>query len=134
MSKPREKYSDKTFSFDPLKGKDDYLTWSIQMEDMFNQIELWKYVDGTEARPTTTGSTQTTWDTEDCIALGIIRCRVTSQPIIHIARCNRSKDAYDTLQQHYSSIGVGSMTLHQTNFTSPCMKVNEDMKKRVQNL
>jgi hypothetical protein len=38
--------ADKNYSIAKLQGQDDYQVWCIQMEDMFQDVEVWNIVNG----------------------------------------------------------------------------------------
>jgi hypothetical protein len=53
--------ADKNYSITKLQGQDDYQVWRIQMQDMFQDVEVWDIVNGTTPRPTVTAD-MAAWD------------------------------------------------------------------------
>ncbi|CUA67971.1 type VI secretion system protein ImpL [Rhizoctonia solani] len=139
--------SDHYYKFPSLKGRENFHTWKIQMRDMFEEFELWPIVDGTTTRPATGASTpggahqmnatqlgtaQAEWDKKNRQALGIIRRRIESAPMTHVANATDAATAWSTLKRMYESIGTAAMTLLRNKFTSLRMNEGEDLEKHIQ--
>ncbi|KAG9088861.1 hypothetical protein FRC06_001823 [Ceratobasidium sp. 370] len=107
--------SDRNYSISKLEGHDNYC---IQMEDMFQDADVWDIVEGRSTRPTTTGDPQTTWDRKNMAALGALRCRIDTGPIIHVARATLVSDAWNILKTQYQALGITTMTMLRFKFTS----------------
>ncbi|KAG9111916.1 hypothetical protein FRC07_008000 [Ceratobasidium sp. 392] len=117
---------DNTFKITALKGRDNYAIWKIQMIDMFEETGLYAIVNGTTPRreigdtiprPNTPGGTaqtaQTvseddvkTWDKQNQQALGMIRRRIESSAMTHVARCTTASSAWTILERVYQTIDL----------------------------
>ena len=103
---------------EPLNGVEDWSIWSVQMEDLLWETSLWKYVNGSEKRPTVAdGETVTagkqaqldTWDQKDRSALGAIRMRVGKHAMKLIRNSRTSRDAWEKLRKNFETRGLGKI-------------------------
>ncbi|CCO33376.1 hypothetical protein BN14_07451 [Rhizoctonia solani AG-1 IB] len=124
--------ADKNYTIAKLQGQDDYQVWRIHMTDMFEDVEVWDIVSGTSTRDSANDTTA--WDKRNRAALGALRRRVDTGPMIHVARATSVKDAWDTLQNQYQSLGVAAMTMLRNKFTSLRMNEGDDLETYIKNL
>ncbi|CEL64015.1 hypothetical protein RSOLAG1IB_10998 [Rhizoctonia solani AG-1 IB] len=124
--------ADKNYAIAKLQGQDDYQVWRIHMTDMFEDVEVWDIVSGTSTRDSANDTTA--WDKRNRAALGALRRRVDTGPMIHVARATSVKDAWDTLQNQYQSLGVAAMTMLRNKFTSLRMNEGDDLETYIKNL
>ncbi|QRV96327.1 gag-polypeptide of LTR copia-type [Ceratobasidium sp. AG-Ba] len=143
--------SDNTFKIHSLKGRENYAIWKIQMVDMFEETGLYAIVNGTTPRrnagdsiprPNTPGGTPqaaltvsesdaNTWTKQNQQALGMIRRRVESSPMTHIARCTTANSAWTVLERVYQTIGSAAMTLLRNKFTALRMSEGDDLEEHI---
>jgi hypothetical protein len=94
---------DKNYSIAKLQGQEDYQVWCIQMEDMFQDVEVWDIVNGTAAQPSVTAN-MAAWDKKSKAALGVLRRHVDIGPMIHVARRTSVPEAWNILRNPYQSL------------------------------
>ncbi|QRW04445.1 Copia protein [Ceratobasidium sp. AG-Ba] len=134
MSTPTVIIADRNYSIAKLQGQDDYQVWRIQMEDMFQDVDVWDIVSGTSARPSTAGDPQTAWDKKNKAALGALRRRVDTGPMIHVARADSATNAWTVLKNQYQSLGIAAMTMLRNRFTSLRMNEGDDLESHIKEL
>ncbi|QRW09844.1 Copia protein [Ceratobasidium sp. AG-Ba] len=134
MSTPTVIIADRNYSIAKLQGQDDYQVWRIQMEDMFQDIDVWDIVSGTSTRPSTAGDPQTAWDKKNKAALGALRRRVDTGPMIHVARADSATNAWAVLKNQYQSLGIAAMTMLRNRFTSLRMNEGDDLESHIKEL
>jgi hypothetical protein len=125
--------ADKNYSIAKLQGQDDYQVWRIQMEDMFQDVEVWDIVNGTSPRLSVTAD-MAAWDKKSKAALGVLRRRVDIGPMIHIARCTTVPEAWNILRNQYQSLGIAAMTMLRNKFTSMRMAEGDDLESHIKDL
>ncbi|GJE99589.1 polyprotein [Phanerochaete sordida] len=91
---------------EPLKGSENYFSWCVQEEDILTEMDLLEYAKGETTIPTEPATAVTAWKKKDRKALSAIRLRCSSEVAVHIATCETSKDAWDTLKSLYAAQGV----------------------------
>lgn len=82
----------------------NYESWRMQMKSILVFNDLWGYVDGTIARPTS-GNEEAAWKTKDEKALALITLSISTNELGHIRRTTTSKSAWDELERVHSSQG-----------------------------
>ncbi|KAB5588692.1 hypothetical protein CTheo_7870 [Ceratobasidium theobromae] len=123
---------DKNFLITKLHGHEDYHIWSIQMQDMFQEVGVWGIVDGSELRPSTP-TNQATWDTKNTSALGAICQHVESTPMVHISHTTEASKAWAALKC-YQNLGVAATTLLNHCFTAICMNEGDDLESHIKDM
>ncbi|QRV95121.1 gag-polypeptide of LTR copia-type [Ceratobasidium sp. AG-Ba] len=141
--------SDSVYKFPALSGRENYALWRIQMQDMFEETELWPIINKSEPLPgptqgtSSTGTATTTqplqtdinnWNKRNRQALGMIRRRIESAPMTHIARCTNSFEAWDVLARLYQSIGSGAMILLRNRFSNLRMSEGDNLEDHIKKL
>ncbi|KAJ1299489.1 hypothetical protein OPQ81_003801 [Rhizoctonia solani] len=127
--------ADKNYSINKLQGQEDYQIWRIQVEDMFQDVEVWDIVNKTSTRPSNNDPTgQATWDKKNRAALGALRRRVDTGPMTHVARCMLVSEAWKILKNQYRSLGVATMTMLRNKFTSLRMSKGDDLESHIKEL
>ncbi|QRV97022.1 Copia protein [Ceratobasidium sp. AG-Ba] len=116
---------------------------------MFEETELWPIINKSEPLPgptqgtSSTGTATTTqpsqtdinnWNKRNCQALGMIRRRIESAPMTHIACCTNSFEAWDVLAQLYQSIGSGAMILLCNRFSNLHMSEGDNLEEHIKKL
>ncbi len=103
---------------EPLKSPEDWTIWSIQMEDLLWETNLWPYVSGTKKRPVfADGHTVTTgeqaqldeWDKKDRSALSGIRTRTGKGAMKIVMNCRTSRDAWEKLRKNFETHGLAKV-------------------------
>ena len=149
--------SDNSFKITALKGRENYPVWRIQMQDMYEETELWEYVNGDKAiEPTlraivaagattpggttsVTGSPAITqgdidqWRKKSKQALSLLRRRIEAAPMTHVARCTSGAQAWNALRRVYETIGAAAMTLLRNRFTGLRMAEGENLEEHIKN-
>ncbi|KAF8748400.1 hypothetical protein RHS01_10857 [Rhizoctonia solani] len=125
--------ADKNYSITKLQGQEDYQVWRIQMEDMFQDVDVMGIVSGDTLKPSDSNEA-TVWDKRNLAALGAICRRVNTGPMIHVARCSNASDAWKIFKNQYQSLGVAAMTMLRNRFTSLCMMEGNDLKAFIKEL
>ncbi|KAB5588715.1 hypothetical protein CTheo_7838 [Ceratobasidium theobromae] len=105
--------SDKNFSITKLHGHEDYHIWSIQMQDMFQEVGIWGIVDGSELRPSTP-TNQATWDMKNTSVLGAI--------------------CWHAALKHYRNLGITATTLPNRCFTTIHMNEGDDLESHIKDM
>ncbi|GAB1526233.1 hypothetical protein RhiTH_009400 [Rhizoctonia solani] len=95
--------ANKNYSISKLQGQEDYQVWKIQMEDMFQDIEVLEIVEGTTLRPSN-NQDAAFWDKQNKASLGALRRRVETGPMTHIACCTSIAKAWAILKNQYQSL------------------------------
>jgi hypothetical protein len=125
--------ADKNHSIAKLQGQDNYQVWHIQMEDMFQDVEVWDIVNSTTPWPSVTAD-MATWDKKSKATLGALCCRVDIGPMIHVAHCTSIPEAWNILRNQYQSLGVAAMTMLHNKFTSTHMAEGNDLESHIKDL
>jgi hypothetical protein len=154
---PMASISDNAFKISSLKGRENYPVWRIQMQDMYEELELWKYVNGEETiepvpraavtGATTPGGTVTTagvaaigqteidlWKKKTKQALSLLRRRIEAAPMTHVARCETAAQAWSAFRRVYETIGAAAMTLLRNRFTGIRMAEGENLEEHIKNI
>ncbi|KAJ1305550.1 hypothetical protein OPQ81_000554 [Rhizoctonia solani] len=127
--------ADKNYSINKLQGQEDYQIWRIQVEDMFQDVEVWDIVNETSTRPSNNNPTgQATWDKKNRAALGALRRHVDTGPMTHVACCTLVGEAWKILKNQYQSLGVATMTMLCNKFTSLRMSEGDDLESHIKEL
>ena len=95
------------YTFEPLKGPENYFSWQIQEQDVLTDLDLLEYPLGTKTWPTDP-TLAADWVKKDRKALSAIRLRCSSAVVPHIMGCATSKEAWDTLKNIFATQGVMS--------------------------
>lgn len=99
------------YRINSLKGVENYSSWSVQMTDILNDVDLLDYVDGTIQAPEVTRDDKASeaayakWRKRDRKALTQIRLRVSPEMIMHVEGATTSKDAWDALASTFKASG-----------------------------
>lgn len=147
------KISDNTYKISPLKGRDNFGIWKIQMIDMYRETKLYNIIAGTETLPvvhtaipgasTPKGTVQTaaidavtqdhvnSWNDRNQQALGLLRRRVETGPMIHVAMSTEAHLAWVALQRVYESVGPAAMTNLCGNFYNIRMAESDDLEEHI---
>ncbi|KAG8796396.1 hypothetical protein FRC12_024572 [Ceratobasidium sp. 428] len=80
------------------------------MEDMFQDVDVWSIIDGTNKRPTNTGDDQTAWGKKNKAALGALGRRINTGLMTHVSR------------------GIAAMTMLRNKFASLPMNKDGDLE------
>ena len=80
------------YSFEPLKGPENYFSWQIQEQDIFTDLNLLDYPLSTEMHPVVPADIPD-WDKKDRKALSTIWLRCSSAVVLYIMGCTTSKEA-----------------------------------------
>ncbi|KIP02497.1 hypothetical protein PHLGIDRAFT_292251 [Phlebiopsis gigantea 11061_1 CR5-6] len=100
----------------PLRGTDNYFSWSIHMEDLLFDFGLWGYVAGGIKAPVPKDEKDTDaqgelekWQKKDRSALAAIRYRVSDSILVTsgLRSAKTSKDAWDKVSLRYKKRGKG---------------------------
>nr|AAZ28937.1 polyprotein [Phanerochaete chrysosporium RP-78] len=93
-----------TVRIEPLKGSENYFSWSIQEKDILTELDLLEYATGETTCPE--GTAATAWKRKDRKAISAIRLRCSPAVAIHITSCETAKSAWDTLKNMYATQGT----------------------------
>ncbi|KAJ1309279.1 hypothetical protein OPQ81_004941 [Rhizoctonia solani] len=127
--------ADKNYSINKLQGQEDYQIWRIQVEDMFQDVEVWDIVNETSTQPSNNDPTgQATWDKKNRAALGALHHHVDTGPMTHIACCTLVSKAWKILKNQYQLLGVATMTMLHNKFMSLCMSEGDDLESHIKEL
>ncbi|KAJ1305541.1 hypothetical protein OPQ81_000546 [Rhizoctonia solani] len=127
--------ADKNYSINKLQGQEDYQIWHIQVEDMFQDMEVWDIVNKTSTQPSNNNPTgQATWDKKNRAALGALHHCVDTGPMTHIAHCMLVSKAWKILKNQYQSLSIATMTMLCNKFTSLHMSEGNDLKSHIKEL
>ncbi|KAJ1310589.1 hypothetical protein OPQ81_007318 [Rhizoctonia solani] len=127
--------ADKNYSITKLQGQDDYQLWRIQMEDMYQDVDVWDIVNRTATRPSNnTNEAQTIWDKKNKAALGALGRRVDIGPMTHVARATLISEAWSVLKNQYQSLRVAAMMMLRNKFTSLRMGEGDDLENHIKEL
>ncbi|KAJ7933173.1 hypothetical protein B0H13DRAFT_1564269, partial [Mycena leptocephala] len=86
-------------AIEPLTGVENYLTWSVQMEDILNDLNI-----DSNVKDGATG-TDATWKSADRQALTQIRLRVAPHLIVDVRNSKTTLEAWTILKNNYQSQG-----------------------------
>ena len=89
---------------EPLKGAENYISWSVQIQDVLVELGLLDYVNGTLPQPTAAAELAA-WKLKDRKALTAIRLRISSIMMSHVLSSTTSKEAWDALQNVFNTQG-----------------------------
>lgn len=129
--------SDGTISYriEPLKSPENYPTWSIQLQDILTEANLWPIVSGETPRPpaatdgTTTASDN--WNTKDKKALTAIRTRVSSAMITYVINATTSRQAWDSLKSVFDVQGPIAIIIERRRLFRYAIPEGSDMEEHL---
>ncbi|QRV75461.1 Copia-like polyprotein/retrotransposon [Ceratobasidium sp. AG-Ba] len=140
--------SDNTYKIPALKGRENYSVWKVQMRDMYEETGLWGYIDNTETQPVVSAGNSTStppvpavtqadvdgWLKKKRQALGLLRRRVESGPMVHVATATEPHIAWNTLARMYEQVGTSAMTLLRQKFYGNRMAESDDLEEHIKTM
>ncbi|QRV90663.1 gag-polypeptide of LTR copia-type [Ceratobasidium sp. AG-Ba] len=138
--------SDNAYKIPALKGRENYPVWKVQMRDMYEETGLWGFINNTEITPvisagSTTPSTPAVtqadidgWLKKKRQALGLLRRRIESGPMVHVATATEPHIAWNTLARMYEQVGTSAMTLLRQKFYGNRMAESDDLEEHIKTM